>query len=87
MGDRINMKEHSEYQEVLEALLKTTGNYEVFKSFEEKLQNRTTTPQQTKQIILTLTSLAPAISNQKFKEEIYQKIIEELVLMVFNVTN
>ena len=79
------MKEYREYEEIMEALLKATGNFEIFKTFEEKLGARNCTNEQLRQNILILTSLAEAVEDENLRLELYEKIIQELVLYIFKV--
>lgn len=80
----MTLNEYREYEEIMEAILKATGNFEIFKPFEEKIQ-RTSTTDQLRQNVIILTSLAAAVKDYALKEELYQKIIEELVVYVFQV--
>lgn len=80
------LNEYKEYEEVIEAILKGTGNYDIFRRFDEKIKlNRN--PTQIQQNVIILTNLAAAIKDDQFKNLLYQKIIEELVLITFNVGN
>lgn len=81
----MSLNEYKEYEEIIEALLKATGNFEIFKTFEEKIQSRQSTPEQIRQNVIILTSLAAAVKDNDLKDELYQKIIEELVIHVFQV--
>ena len=79
------IQDYDEYEEIVEAMLKATGNFELFKNFEEKLSNRTCTPEQIRQNVLILTSIAEAIQNKDLKLELYERIIQEIVIYIFKV--
>ena len=79
------LNDYKEYEEIIEAILKATGNYEIFRTFEEKIQTRQSTPEQIRQNVIILTSLASAVKDKDLQTELYQKIIEELVIHVFQV--
>lgn len=81
----MSLQKYDEYNEIIEALLKATGNFEVFDTFENKLKERNCTPEQLRKNILILTTLSEAIKNQDLKLELYEKIIQEIVLYLFKV--
>lgn len=79
------LNKYEEYNEIIEAMLKATGNFEIFKDFEQKIEQRSCTPEQLRQTVLVLTSLAEAVKDNDLKLELYEKIIQELVIYLFKV--
>ncbi len=79
------INEYKEYEEIIEAMLKASGNFDVFNVFEDKISKRNVPPSQIQQNVIVLTSLAEAVEDKDLKLELYEKIIQELVLQVFKV--
>ena len=81
--DKNKLEDYKEYNKVIEALLKTSGNDKILQSFDTKLIRKPhpDLPQQ----ILALTTIAEGINDKELKNMIYHKIIEELVLQIFGI--
>lgn len=75
-----NISNSIEYRELMEAYNSCNKNYYDFRlPFQHKLENG---KHLTNTEIITLVGLAPTIKDKKLQKELYQILIEELVLIV-----
>lgn len=68
-----------EYPEFIKEYNKLTNNSNIFDSFTDKIKNHTINIDE----IITLNTLAQGVVDDTFREFLYQKIIDELIIYCF----
>ena len=72
-----------EYPRFMKEFLKITGNDDIFMDFTDKIEHQGHINEDTKKNVLALNTLVQGIDDIRFREYIYHKIIDELILYCF----
>ncbi|MGI6564875.1 hypothetical protein [Methanosphaera sp.] len=76
-------EQFDEYPEFIKQYQKLTRSNNIFDSFTEKIKNQHGITNETIDEIITLNTLAQGVIDDHFREFLYQKIIDELIIYCF----